>query len=122
MRFCAYCDSFVIFMMLLFAAPLYSQNPYAPDTPEPGSVEAIRRDTTEPRYCSPWVEYVPQSDQVPSPQKFFGHIAGAAGELTRTPQIYAYYRELERTSKRVKVEVIGKIRRRARHSAGCRGG
>ena len=94
--------------IMLIAMHTFAQTAYAPDVPETGSVEAIARDTTEPRYCSPWVSYVPASDHVPSPEKFLGHIAGAAGELTRTKEIYAYYRELERASKRVKVEVIGK--------------
>ncbi|HSP05860.1 MAG TPA: M14 family zinc carboxypeptidase, partial [Acidobacteriota bacterium] len=93
---------------MLITISSFAQNAYAPDQAEPGSVEAIARNTTDPRYCSPWVAYVPASDHVPSPEKFLGHIAGASGELTHTKEIYAYYRELERTSKRVKVEVIGK--------------
>lgn len=97
-----------LFFSALIVTQLHAQSSYAPDTAEPGSVEAIKRDTTEPRYCSPWVEYVPASDHVPSPEKFLGHIAGAAGELTHTKDLYAYYRELERTSNRVKTEVIGK--------------
>lgn len=93
---------------LLIAVPAPSDNPYSPDTPEPGSVEAIAHDTTEPRYGSTWVAYVPESSSVPSPKDFLGHIAGAAGELVRSDKIYAYFRELARTSKRVRVEVIGK--------------
>ncbi len=95
-------------LLLLIAAAAWSENPYAPDIPEPGSVEAIARDTTDPRFVSPWVAYVPESESVPSPADFLGHIAGAAGELARTDQIYSYFRELERKTKRVKVEVIGK--------------
>ena len=30
-----------------------------PDTAEPGSVEAIAQSTTDPRFVSPWVAYVP---------------------------------------------------------------
>jgi Zinc carboxypeptidase len=77
------------------------------DTPEPGSIEAIAKDTTEPRYISPWVSYIPDSKIVPSPEKFLGHIAGAAGELASTKEIYGYFRELARTSRRVHLEVIG---------------
>jgi hypothetical protein len=83
-------------------------NPYAPDTPEPGSVEAIAEFTTAPKYLSPWVAYVPESDTVPSPGDYLGHVAGAAGELSRTGQIYGYFRELDRASDRVQVSVIGK--------------
>lgn len=83
------------------------QNPYAPDTAEPGSVEAIAEFTTAPKYLSPWVEYVPESADVPSPTDYLGHVAGAAGELSRTSQIYGYFRELDRASDRVQVSVIG---------------
>jgi len=84
------------------------KNPYAPDTPEPGSVEAIARFTTEPRFGNPWVAYVPASDTVPSPTKFLGHIVGAEGELSYTAQIYGYFRKLAETSPRVRVQVIGR--------------
>ena len=45
---------------------------------------------------------------MPSPTKFLGHIAGAAGELSRTTQIYGYFRALAAATPRVTVEVIGK--------------
>ena len=79
----------------------------SPDTPEPGSAEAIAAATTEPRFLSPWVASVPDSATVPSPTKFLGHIAGAPGELTGTVRIYAYYRALAAATPRVRVEVIG---------------
>ena len=68
--------------------------PYAPDTPEAGSVEAIANFTTETRFGNPWVAYVPASDTVPSPTKYLGHVVGAPGELTRTAQINGYFRAL----------------------------
>lgn len=77
------------------------------DRIEPGSVEAIAAATTEPRFLSPWVSYVPESDRVPSPGDFLGHVAGAAGELPDSGTIYAYMRALARASDRVHVEVIG---------------
>ncbi len=82
-------------------------NPYAPDRPEPGSVEAIAGFTTEPRFSSPLVAYVPDSATVPSPTRYLGHVTGAAGELTRTEKIYDYFRELDRASERVRVFRIG---------------
>jgi hypothetical protein len=82
-------------------------NPFAPDTPEPGSVEAIAEHTTAQEYLSPWVAYVPESATVPSPTDWLGHVAGAAGELSRTSQIYGYLRELDRASDRVQVSVVG---------------
>src|SRR5687767_6821006 len=66
----------------LFVAAAHS--PYAPDVAEPGSVEAIAGFTTDPRFVSPWVAYVPDSPAVPSPSRHLGRVAGAAGELTGT--------------------------------------
>ena len=82
-------------------------DPYAPDTPEPGSVEAIAGYTTAPEYLNSWVAYVPESADIPSPTEYLGHVAGAAGELSRTSQIYGYFRELAAASDRVEVSVIG---------------
>jgi len=90
------------------APPPVVANPYAPDTPEPGSVEAIARFTTEARFGNPWVAYVPDSATVVSPTKYLGHVVGAAGELSSTAQIYGYFRKLAETSPRVRVETIGR--------------
>ena len=80
----------------------------APDTAEPGSIEAIAAATTETRFSSPWVSYLPASASVPSPIKFFGRIAGAAGELVNSTQAYVYARALAKASPRVKVFTIGR--------------
>jgi hypothetical protein len=80
----------------------------SPDTPEPGSSEAIAAATTEARFVTPWVSYVPDVPGVPSPTKFLGHIVGAAGELTNTTKIYGYYRALAAATRRVRVFVIGR--------------
>ena len=45
---------------------------------------------------------------MPSPSDFLGHVAGAAGELTRSARIHAYYRALAAASPRVRVETIGR--------------
>ena len=71
-----------------------AQNPNDPDTAEPGSVEAIARDTTDQKFVNPWVSYVPDSTTVTSPSEFLGHVVGAAGDLTHTTKIYAYMRKL----------------------------
>src|SRR5262249_37662262 len=78
-----------------------------PGRAEPGSVEAIARFTTETRFLSPWVSYVPASDSVPSPAKFLGHVVGAAGELSHTAQIQGYMRALAAATPRVHVEALG---------------
>jgi hypothetical protein len=103
LRICFVSISFI----LLLTTSAWMDERYAPDIPEPGSVEAIARDTTEPRFMSSWVSYVPESKTVPSPSDFLGHIAGAKDELVSATQSFAYMRELDRTSDRVHVEVIG---------------
>jgi hypothetical protein len=80
----------------------------AQDTPEEGSQSAIADATTEKRFVSPWVSYVPEHPTIPSPTDHLGHIAGAPGELSNTETIYAYYRTLADTSDRVRVEVVGR--------------
>ncbi len=90
------------------AAAARASSPFDPDTPEPGSVESIARFTTEPRFLSPWVAYVPASDTVPSPTKQLGHLVGAPGELTHAGAIQAYVRALAAASPRVRVETIGR--------------
>src|SRR6185369_14325010 len=74
----------------------------------PGSVEAIAAATTDSHYVSPWVSYVPQSTAVPSPEKFFGRIMGAPGELVGTAKAYGYARALAQASPRVRVFTIGR--------------
>jgi len=80
----------------------------SPDIPEPGTSEAIAAATTDPHFISPLVSYVPQSGSVPSPEKFFGRIMGAPGELVGTEKAYAYARALTAASPRVRVFTIGK--------------
>jgi hypothetical protein len=87
-----------------FTASALAQNP---DTPEPGSSEAIAAATTDPHYVSPWVAYIPQSATVPSPEKFFGRIMGAPGELLDTEKTYTYARALAAATPRVHVFTIG---------------
>ncbi len=84
-----------------------AQTPRSTDTAEPGSVEAIARETSDPRFVSPWVAYVPESTTVPSPTDFLGHLAGSAGVLPNSGRIYSYLRRLSETSDRVHLEVIG---------------
>src|SRR5262245_46095710 len=92
---------------LAFALVAAAARAQSPDTPEPGSVEAIAAATTEPRFVTPWVSYVPDVAGVPSPTKHLGHVVGAPGELSNTTKIYAYYRALAAATRRVRVEVIG---------------
>lgn len=95
---------------LVAAAPAQApvKNPYAPDKVEPGSVEAIAKFTTDPRFGNPWVAYLPDSGTVPSPMDYLGRVVGAAGELSSVSQIYGYFRKLAETSPRVRLQTIGK--------------
>src|SRR5215468_11982452 len=92
-----------LLLSLLAAAP----SSVAPDTAEAGSIEAIAAATTESRFLSPWVAYLPESPGVPSPARFFGRIMGAPGELVNTAQAHAYCRALAAASPRVRVFPIG---------------
>ncbi len=98
----------ITFVCLFAALTLSAQNPYAPDKPEPGSVEAIAKFVTDPRFTNPWVAYVPDSQTVVSPSEYLKHVVGAPGELSKVATIHGYFRELARTSSRVKVETIGR--------------
>ncbi len=79
----------------------------SPDVAEPGSVKAIAEFTTEPRFLSPWVAYVPESATVASPTSVLGHVIGAQGELTHSAKIVDYVRQVAMSSSRVHVETIG---------------
>jgi hypothetical protein len=87
--------------------PHLRAQPAAPDTPEPGSVEEIARATTEARFLSPWVSYLPASASVVSPRAFLHRIPGAPGELVNSSTAYAYCRALAASSPRVRLFTIG---------------
>jgi len=78
------------------------------DVPEPGSAEAIAKATTEARFLSPPVASIPRSSKVPSPEKFFGRIMGAPGELVNSEHAQGYLRALAEASPRVKFFTIGR--------------
>ena len=100
------------FLLLCFtlgaAFEAAAQSVIAPDTAEPGSVEEIAKATTETRFLSPWVSYLPASAGVPSPRAFWGRIPGAPGELVDSAKAYAYSRALAAASPRVRVFTIGR--------------
>lgn len=62
---------------------------------------------TDKRITTELVDHMPASDSVPSPLKFFGRIPGTPGELTYAADIERYYRELARTSPRVRLIELG---------------
>jgi len=99
-------ESFLWVLLSLCALSVFG-HAQAVDIPEPGASEAIAAATTDPHYISPWVSYIPQSSTVPSPEKFFGRIMGAPGELVGTEKTYAYARALAAATPRVRVFTIG---------------
>src|SRR3984885_13333019 len=80
----------------------------APDHAEPGSVQEIAQATTEPRFLSPWVAYLPASASVVSPRAFLHRIPGAPGELVNSATAYAYCRALAASSPRVRLFTLGR--------------
>lgn len=100
---------FICALMLLMQLPdaLMAQSA-APDTPDAAAGAEIAAATTEPRFLSPWVSYLPASAAVPSPRTFLHRIPGAPGELVNTTAAYAYSRALAAASPRVRVFTIGR--------------
>jgi hypothetical protein len=76
----------------------------APSSPinEAYSAE-IKKNTTEKFFLTELVDHLPASDKVPSPDKVLGYSVGTPNKLTYTKDMYRYYRELERTTPRVRV-------------------
>ena len=68
----------------------------------------IREYTTEKHFLTELVDHLPASSTVPTPEKVLGHVVGTPNKLTYTKDIHRYFRELARTSPRVKVWVAGK--------------
>src|SRR5688500_2522776 len=67
----------------------------------------IKEHTTETFFLSPLVDYLPASTTVPTPKAVLGDIAGAAGKLPYSKEVYDYMRLLAKATPRVKVYTIG---------------
>ncbi len=76
------------------AAPAAAENDYS---------KKIKEYTTEKFFLTELVDHLPMSDTVPSPDKVLGYIVGTPNKLTYSKDLYRYYRELARTSKRVRL-------------------
>jgi hypothetical protein len=67
-------------LVLLLALPgLLKAQSAAPDTPDAAAGAEIAAATTEPRFLSPWVSYLPASATVPSPRESGGVPRSSAG-------------------------------------------
>src|SRR6267143_186759 len=62
----------------------------------------VKENTTESYFLTELGDHLPASDKVPSPDKILGYTVGAPGHLTYTKDLYRYYRELEKTTARVR--------------------
>jgi len=68
----------------------------------------VKEWTTGPEFISPLVDHLPVAPGIPTPKDVLGYHVGAPQKLTRTSDIYRYYRALAAKSPRVKVTTIGK--------------
>ncbi len=100
--------SFVLLLLIALLPGVTTAQQIAPDTAEAGSVEEIARATTEARFLSPWVTYLPASPSVVSPRAFLHRIPGAPGELVNSATAYAYCRALAGSSPRVRLFTLGR--------------
>jgi hypothetical protein len=100
--------SFLLALASSLSSLASAQSTLAPDTPDEAATAEIARATTEPRFSSPWVSYLPASATVPSPRAFLHRIPGAPGELVDSAGAYAYSRALAAASPRVRVFTIGR--------------
>jgi len=92
----------------MLARQALAAQPAAADAVEPGSAEEIARATTETRFLSPWVAYLPASATVVSPRAYWHRIPGAPGELVDSAAAYGYCRALAASSPRVRLFTIGR--------------
>jgi hypothetical protein len=63
----------------------------------------IKEYTTEPYFMTELVDHLPMSATVPSPDKVLGYVVGTPNKLTYTKDVHRYFREIAKTSPRVRV-------------------
>jgi len=74
-----------------------------PTANDPEYAAKVKEYTTESYFMTELVDHLPASDKVPSPDKILGYEVGTPGHLTYSRDLYRYYRELEKTTPRVRV-------------------
>ena len=77
------------------------------DTVDEEGTRAIHQHTTEPRYVSPMVSFIPEDANVPSPRDVLGYIAGTEGKLTHPDDEVRYFEALAAASPRVRFVEMG---------------
>jgi len=71
------------------------------------STADIHKFTTDPKYITPIVSYIPDHETVPSPRDVLGHIVGADDYLTNVEEEYSYFDALAAASPRVTIQELG---------------
>ena len=77
------------------------------DTVDETSTHDIHEYTTDARYLTPMVSYVPEHPDVPSPRDVLGYTVGTEGKLTRPTDEIRYFRTLAEASPRVLLTEMG---------------
>jgi len=91
-------------LLSLVVNPALAQGPATQAQPiDKDYTDSILKNTTEKFFLTELVDHLPASDKVPTPAKVIGYPVGTPNKLTYTKDQYRYYRELEKTSPRVKV-------------------
>src|SRR5215468_2215954 len=93
-------------LILLISSTVPAQQKQAQQMDE-DFARSVKEWTTRPEFISPLVDHLPKVAGVPSPKDALGYHIGTPKKLTRTAEIYKYYRELASRSPRVKVINIG---------------
>src|SRR5450432_2534709 len=90
--------SYTLAVSLLAATPQQQDEDFA---------QSVKQWTTAPEFMSPLVNHLPKAAGIPSPKDVLGYHIGTPKKLTRTADIYKYYRALATASKRVKIFAAG---------------
>ncbi|HQR33271.1 MAG TPA: M14 family zinc carboxypeptidase [Blastocatellia bacterium] len=95
----------IILLTLLFVGASFAQTRTQPQDED--FAKFVKEWTTKPEFISPLVDHLPKVAGIPSPKDVLGYHVGTPQKLTRTADLYRYYRALEKASPRVKVINVG---------------
>jgi len=99
------------FILFIPARPLHAGTvPGELVEPVPDSVytSLVRQYTSDERFLSPLIEYLPDHPSIPSPREYLGYIVGTPKKLTYYKDIMAYMNELAAASPRVRLFSMGR--------------
>lgn len=88
--------------LFLLAAAAFSQ------AVDQNYTKKIRDFTTDKSFLTKYVDYLPASSTVPTPEAVLGHIVGAPDILSYSKDVYKYFDALDKASPRVQVFRVGK--------------